>query len=130
MRVVILSPGVSIPHFHGNQLVETKLLSNIAHMAFCITNSEGRFHEANQAFIELFGYAREELIGQPFTMVVDEKDGPSLQTLHDLFIAGEDKMPTEWTVFQKDGTEMRVASNAVRMLNGNGVSMLTIVERL
>lgn len=47
----------------------TALLSS-ARLGICITDDRGRFLQVNRAYAELYGYRTEELIGQPFTLVL------------------------------------------------------------
>ena len=42
----------------------------VARLAMCLTDDRGRFLRVNQAYAQLYGYRPEELVGQPFTMVL------------------------------------------------------------
>lgn len=41
-----------------------------AKLGFCLTDDRGRFIQVNHAYAELYGYRPEEMIGQPFTLVL------------------------------------------------------------
>lgn len=43
-------------------------------LAICITDDRGRYLRVNAAYARLFGYEPEELLGQPFTLVLPEKN--------------------------------------------------------
>ncbi len=72
-------------------------------MAICVTDEHGNYVEVNDAYLELYGYTREELIGKHFTMVVPEHYRAEAARIHDAFMAGAPEMPAEWVVVRKNG---------------------------
>ncbi|MFQ3596932.1 MAG: PAS domain S-box protein [Chloroherpetonaceae bacterium] len=72
-------------------------------MAICVTDKNGNYVEVNDAYLELYGYTREELIGKHFSMVVPEHYRAEATRIHDAFIAGAPEMPAEWVVVRKNG---------------------------
>jgi len=72
-------------------------------MAICVTDEHGNFVEVNDAYTKLYGYTREELLGNHFTMVVPEHYRSQAAQIHDAFMAGAPEMPAEWVVVRKDG---------------------------
>ncbi|NTW48468.1 MAG: PAS domain S-box protein [Chlorobiales bacterium] len=86
----------------------------------CITDDNGFFVEVNDTFCKLWGYSREELIGQPFTMVVPEKNRPYLQAIHNAFIEKEAELPGVAEVIRKDGTLFSVEFSGGLIVHDNG----------
>lgn len=78
----------------------------------CITDEKGRYVDVNAKYCEIYGYSRDELIGQSFTMVVPEELHQTLNDLHDRFIDGEKELDAEWMVERKDGRRIDVFATA------------------
>ncbi|MCS6989636.1 MAG: PAS domain S-box protein [Chloroherpetonaceae bacterium] len=74
-----------------------------AGMAICVTDENGYFVDFNEAYLKLYGYEREEMLGKHFTMVVPEHYRAEAARIHDAFMAGAPEMPAEWVVVRKDG---------------------------
>ncbi|RKZ39539.1 MAG: hypothetical protein DRQ49_11185 [Gammaproteobacteria bacterium] len=55
--------------YHDNEAFLTSLF-DVAKLGICVTDDQGRFLQVNQAFTALYGYRTQELIGQPFTMIL------------------------------------------------------------
>ncbi|SDN58501.1 PAS domain S-box-containing protein/diguanylate cyclase (GGDEF) domain-containing protein [Halomonas shengliensis] len=101
-----------------------------APIGICVTDAQGRFERVNPTYCEFYGYREEELIGQPFTLVVPEANRPILQALHDRFIAGEDdeELAQEWEVHGKDGELRNILARAARIVDNQGaVKKVTFV---
>lgn len=89
-------------------------------LGICITDSRGYFVDVNQAYCDIYGYTKEELIGNHFTMMVEEKDREQTQRLHDLVINNKDEMPFEWRVMKKDGTKLPILATGNRVITKSG----------
>jgi len=76
------------------------------HTGICLTDSQGHFVDVNAAYTRIYGYSREELIGQHFTMVVIPEQHEAVIKLYDDFLVGRPEMPAEWRVRRKDGQEI------------------------
>ncbi|MFW5811418.1 MAG: response regulator, partial [Alkalispirochaetaceae bacterium] len=48
-------------------------LYDTAAIGMCVTDTEGRFVRVNRAYCNTYGYSREEILGEPFTMVLPEE---------------------------------------------------------
>lgn len=93
-----------------------------APIGICVTDAEGCFEMVNPAYCELYGYREEELLGQPFTMVVPEANRALLADLHARFIAGDTEQESshEWEVQGKDGQLSSILAKAARIRDGQG----------
>ena len=117
-----------------NVLVEKeKLLASVfkvTEVGICITNERGTFEDVNNAYCEIYGYDKSELIGKPFTLVVPDENKKEAQNLHDEFIAGEEEIPMEWIVQRKDGTLINIYVTAGRLTDdkGNRFKVTTVTD--
>ncbi|WP_254275722.1 sensor domain-containing diguanylate cyclase [Halomonas sp. 3H] len=105
-----------------DQLDNTARVIQAAPIGICVTDAEGRFEMVNPAYCALYGYRAEELLGQPFTLVVPEANRPLLANLHDRFIAGDsDQEATqEWEVKGRDGRPRNILAKAARIMGEDG----------
>ena len=78
----------------------------------CITDCRGYYVGVNTAYCSIYGYSREELIGQHFTMVVPQEDQTALRTLHEDFINRKSELQGQWKVRNKEGHTFMILSNA------------------
>jgi len=98
-----------------------KAVYNSADIGMCVTNSEGKFVEVNNAYCKTYGYTREELIGQPFTIVLPPYLREYAQQLHSDYIAeGTDASAGEWQVQHKNGSIRDIAVTAARLILEDG----------
>ncbi len=98
-----------------------KAVYNSADIGMCVTNSEGKFVEVNNAYCRTYGYTREELIGQPFTKVLPPEIREYAQQLHNDYIAeGTDASAGEWKVQHKNGSIRDIAVTAARLILEDG----------
>jgi PAS domain S-box-containing protein len=86
----------------------------------CITNEDGIYEYVNPAYCKLYQYAPEELIGQPFTMVVPRELQAFMTDLHDQFLQGQEEVQGEWQVVTRDGTTMTILAEAARIIGQDG----------
>ncbi len=99
--------------------LRTKGFENTA-LGICITDSRGYFIDVNQAYCDIYGYTKEELIGNHFTMMVEEKDREQTRRLHDRVITDKDEIPFEWRVLKKDGTKLPILATGNRVITESG----------
>jgi len=77
--------------------------------------------QVNEAYLEIYGYSREELIEQPFTRMVKPEERDAAQELHDKFINEElSEIPSRWEVVDKAGDIHFVLVTAARFVDNNG----------
>lgn len=93
---------------------------NASTTGICITDSKGRFVDVNNAYCELYGYSKEELIGQSFTLVVPPKLRASLEQMHEEFIKTGEEKPLWFDVINKRGKLLKVSASADLLVVPNG----------
>jgi PAS domain S-box-containing protein len=91
-----------------------------APIGICVTNSQGYFVDVNEGYCKLYGYSREELIGQHFTCVVAPERAEHWKQVHDRFIAGKEDTRGEFEVVTKDGRKLIVLADSARSTGIDG----------
>ncbi|MEZ5671617.1 MAG: PAS domain-containing protein [Thiotrichaceae bacterium] len=60
-------------------------------LGVCLTDDRGRFIQMNRAFAEMYGYRPEELIGQPFTLILPaDVHGDAVREYYSLLMTHEE----------------------------------------
>lgn len=81
-------------------------------LGICITNNKGDYVAVNERYAEIYGYKKNEFIGQHFTMVVPDAQQQKLQYMHDKFIENEYEILRNWEVKRKDGSVIKIQADA------------------
>jgi PAS domain S-box-containing protein len=97
-----------------------KQLVNAAPVGICVTNKEGNFVSINDTYCAIYGYAPEELVGNPFTMVVPKDKGSQWKTSHDRFLVGEVHTRGEFNVLTKTGKQLTILADSARIMDDEG----------
>lgn len=84
---------------------------------------DGIYDYVNHAYCTIYGYTREELLGEAFTKVLAQDLQTEMLTWHNRTLSHADKTAVSWegAVARKDGTRLYVLSNSVIVLDENGV---------
>jgi len=90
-----------------------------ADIGTCITNKDGKYVEVNDAYCKIYGYRREELIGNHFSMVVPIENRQAAKQLHDDFFDNEYEIPQEWIVQCKNGDFIQIFVSAGMIIADN-----------
>jgi two-component system, chemotaxis family, CheB/CheR fusion protein len=93
---------------------------NATAVGVCITNENGVFVDVNNEYCKIYGYTKEELIGNNFTLVVPLEYKQALQNLHDEFIDGKEELAAEWQVQRKNGTIIDIYASAELLVQPDG----------
>lgn len=89
-------------------------------IGFCITDKNGIFEKVNFHYCQIYGYRKEELLGNHFSMVATSENREALNKLHDKFIEDGCEIRKEWKVRKKNGEEIFIAANAARIKGIDG----------
>lgn len=121
----------NIVDYKGEKLCTENLLEKYEKLALCVTDEKGYFIEVNAAYLELYGYQEEEILGKHFTVVVPEENKAFAVKLYEEFIAGSPEMPMEWIVQRKNGERIQIRAEAIRCQDPNGrPAKITVIERV
>ena len=85
---------------------------NSTDLAICLTTNKGKFFAVNDNYCKLYGYSREELVGNPFVMVVPEENRKDLQKYHDRFFIDKYEILRRWKVINRQGKVMEIFADA------------------
>ncbi|QNI02070.1 diguanylate cyclase [Halomonas sp. SH5A2] len=100
----------------------TENVIKAAPLGICIVDPNGNFEMVNPAYCNFYGYAEEELLGQPFTIVFPEAHRGKMHALHDAFLAGEEshELRQELEVHCKNGEVRTIITEAARIEGADG----------
>ncbi len=89
-------------------------------IGICLTDEDGRFVQANDAYCRIFGYAREELLGRPFTINVPPEEVETAQTLYAQLMRGDMKARSERKRRRKDGQIIYISADYALLSRQDG----------
>lgn len=89
-------------------------------IGFCITDENGFYEKVNPHYCKIYGYNKEELLGEHFSKVTTEANIEELSKLHDNFIESGGEIRREWKVKRKDEEEIIIAATAARIVGIDG----------
>ncbi|WP_046079483.1 GGDEF domain-containing protein [Halomonas sp. HG01] len=97
-------------------------LVRAAPIGICITNEEGILEMVNPAYCAFYGYAEEELLGQPFTMIIPEASREAMIARHRDFMRSEEEQDKrqEWEVVGRDGETRSIIAESSRLEDDAG----------
>ncbi len=120
---ISLEDVTEVKRLNQNLLRSEKLMSSIFQVAatgICITDDRGIFYRVNDAYCAIYGYTRDELIGQHFTMMLPPDERATVAQMHDAFMAGETELPGEWIVMRKNGSLLAIYATASLLVQEDG----------
>jgi PAS domain S-box-containing protein len=100
-------------------------------LGICITDENGYFWDVNENYCKIYGFTREEIVGQSFLLVVPDATKDELKDLHDKFIEVQIELFRTWEVQRKDKTIIKISVDAgyTEKINGEP-QKLTFVSPL
>ncbi|MBB5022588.1 PAS domain-containing sensor histidine kinase [Desulfurispira natronophila] len=108
------------PHHLDTQLLLQGVFDS-AQLGICVTDHNYKYVKVNQAYCDIYGYSQEELLGQPFTIVVPPSQRTKLQQLHDDFLAEKvNEIAQHWKVLHRNGRTIDIYATAGRLSMPDG----------
>ncbi len=100
-------------------------------IGICVTNEQGVYTDVNATYCDIYGYTREELIGEKFTMVVPDDYQSHLVELHQKFLQERFELKGRWLVKDKKDKLFEIITNAAYLDNGEegGKRKMTLVVK-
>lgn len=120
-------PAAAVPRLEREFLAAAL---NVARIGICFVDDKGRFIEANPAFCELTGHARDELIGASWTLVtpaeITARSGHYLKAV----LADAAGVPGQWRIRRKDGGhfDALVRLRPLARRGGRRCAVLTVTD--
>ena len=93
---------------------------DVANIGICLTDEEGKFVTVNDTYCNIYGYNRDELIGNNFTMILPRCKREEAMALHNKFINGGTEINKQWKVIRKDGRILNIYATAGLLENDDG----------
>lgn len=108
-----------------HQLI-TRLL-NQAKIPMSIIDEGGHFKEVNDAFVEFFGYAANDVIGKMFTLLLAPSSQRSASQMHKEFFKTEKELQAEWNYITAAGENktVMVTANLLNHFDGQRLQLRT-----
>ncbi|MBA3869725.1 MAG: PAS domain S-box protein [Anaerolineae bacterium] len=98
--------------------------------AMVISDAEGIVLEANPAYLQLYGYSAEEVIGQSFAIIFSvEARQSAVEQYKQIFSDGQDSVMYESSTLQKNGTLQTVQTrNSYLTQDGQRTAMVSVIR--
>lgn len=104
-------------------------LFDISPAGIAVADEQGRYLQVNDSYCLLFGYSREELIGNTFALILTEQDQSLEAMILNLALTQDQSAPTEWQVQHKNGRTIFVHSAFKTFVYPDGsAKILTILS--
>ncbi len=86
-----------------------------APVGICIIDAHGILRDVNARYCALYGYTREELVGQLFARLFAPEDQKNIHALHDNFMNEGGELIGSWLAVRKDGRRIQITSESIRV---------------
>lgn len=93
---------------------------NSVPIGFCITNDKGIYEFVNKAYCKMYGYEKEELIGEHFSKVTIKENTTELIEIHDKFLNKGSELKKQWVVKKKNGEKFNISACAAKIIGKDG----------
>jgi PAS domain S-box-containing protein len=112
----------------NKQLLEQLL--KVLKVGICITDRDGRFVFVNEHYTSIYGYRKDELLGNSFLMMLPEESREEFDKLHRDFIDNKvSEIPFRANVVNKHGDMLDIIATGGRLEDSDGnVFKVTSVE--
>lgn len=101
------------------------VIFDVVNIGLCVTNSAGVFSRVNNAYCSMYGYSKEELLGQPIEKVIEPSNQQAMRQMYDNFMAGNEKDSTmELTIVSRNGSQLSVHLSSTVIYRNDGKKYL------
>ncbi|MGB5983321.1 MAG: PAS domain S-box protein [Nonlabens sp.] len=116
--------------FENNQDLSYQIFEHMP-IGICVTNPQGIFTDVNASYCDIYGYTRDQLIGNNFTMVVPNEHQQELIRLHEEFLDKKYELQGRWNVVDKNDNVFEIITNAAFLEDKkkNEVRKMTLVVK-
>lgn len=105
-----------------------KSVFDTAEVGLCVTNETGYFTEVNRAYARIYGYSRDELIGNRLTLLIPPGQHNEALEINEKMMKGEMTLaPRTWKVVNKKGEKLDVLVSAKVFMVDNEKYQITSV---
>ncbi|MFN3637392.1 MAG: sensor histidine kinase [Chloroherpetonaceae bacterium] len=115
-----ISSGAGVDEAVRQSEARLRTIIDSTPLGICITNQDYIFEYVNKAYAEIYGYDPAEMIGRPFTMIVQREKEAFWRDLHDKYLAGYKEIRGEWTTVHKSGKLLTILADAARIVGTDG----------
>lgn len=106
------------------------IINSTDEIGICITSEDKKFVAVNDYYCQLYGYDREELVGNEFTMIVPDDFKDQMNLLHDKFMKDKREISRDWQVQTKSGLmNISVDTAYSDEIFGGGGHKITLVSK-
>ena len=130
----ILIEAHTLEHDKTRQASEILALFDISPAGIAVADEQGRYLDVNPAYCRMFGYAREELIGKTFALILPEGSRVQEANMLQMALSDDASAPLELKVRHRDGGALivRATSRSLRQADGSAriFTMLLDVSEL
>ncbi|MDD5297933.1 MAG: response regulator [Rhodocyclaceae bacterium] len=111
-----LREAYALEHAKANQARELLALSDISPAGISVSDEKGRYLDVNPAYCHMFGYGRDELLGQTFGLILPEDQRSREDTLLQMALTQDSGASDLWKVRRRDGSIL-IARSSFRTLH-------------
>ncbi len=115
-----ISSGAGVDEAVRQSEARLRTIIDSTPLGICITNQDYIFEYVNRAYAEIYGYDPAEMIGRPFTMIVQREKEAFWRDLHDKYLAGYKEIRGEWNTVHKSGKLLTILADAARIVGTDG----------
>ena len=102
-----------------NKLLET--MFGVINIGICVTDENYNYVLVNDAYCSIYGYHKNELIGEPFTIVLPDELEQEIFTRYEKILNGDPGIASrEWKVLRKGGEMIDVLSSVKLFIDQSG----------
>jgi len=115
-----LSSGAGVDEAIRQSEARLRTIIDATPLGICITNADYIFEYVNKAYADIYGYHPSEMLGKPFTMIVEQDKVDFWRELHDKYLAGYKEIRGEWNTVHKSGKKLTILADAARIVGADG----------